>query len=61
MTVEYRKANELADLVDFYEGATTAEDKRILEEFKTELAEQEGIDGCPADPKEVRRGFFGAT
>lgn len=60
MTAENRKANELADLVDFYKGATSAEDKRILEEFETELAEQERIDGRPADPKELRRGFFGA-
>lgn len=53
-------AHEIADLVDFYEGATTAEDKRILKEFKSDLAEQERLDGCPADPKEERRGFHGA-
>jgi hypothetical protein len=61
MATEYRAANELADLLDFCEGATTTENKRILEEFKSELAEQERIDGRPADPKEERRGFYGAT
>lgn len=61
MAAEYRKANELADLVEFFEGASCPHDKRLLEEFKTELAEQEGIDGRSADPKEIRRGFFGAT
>jgi hypothetical protein len=59
MDTKYRAANEIADLVDFYEGATTAEDKRVLKEFKLELAEQERLDGRPADPKEERRGFHG--
>jgi hypothetical protein len=61
MATEYRKANEIADVIDFFDGITDTEtDRKIAAELRTELAEQERLDGIPADPKEERRGFLGA-
>lgn len=56
----YREANILADVVDFYEGSTDERDIAVLEILKSDLAEQERIDGCPADLREERQGYLGA-
>lgn len=59
-TEQYRKANELADLIDFWDGITeTAKDREVVAKLRSRLADQERIDGKPADPKEKRRGFCG--
>jgi len=61
MVTDYRKANEIADLLDFYEGIIdTPEDRSAVTRLRSELAEQERIDGRPADPVEERQGFTGA-
>jgi hypothetical protein len=63
VTTEYREANELADLLDFYEdasGAVTAkpgEYDELIASTRADLANQERIDGFPADPRDQRRGF----
>ncbi len=68
MDTEYRKANILADLLDFHLaalsgakklGLPTEADERDVAEALAELAEQERIDGKPADPASERRGFTG--
>ncbi|MFZ9937763.1 MAG: hypothetical protein ACO3JG_12015 [Luteolibacter sp.] len=69
VTDEYRKANELADLLDFeldsIEGAKRMglkhdRENAAVARLRADLAEQERIDGKPADLKEKRRGFAGA-
>ena len=69
VTKKYRKANELADLLDFdlaaLEGARkmglpTEGDERDIAKLRSDLAKQERIDGKPADPREQRQGFLGA-
>lgn len=72
VTNEYRKANELADLLDFEilgsqssraknNPEVAAQYERDIASLRADLAEQERIDGKPADPKEQRQGFLGAT
>lgn len=69
---QYREANELADILDFNTAGSQSErakrDPIIAAEYASDiaywrekLAEQERIDGRPADPKEQRQGFLGAT
>ena len=61
VTQQYRKANEIADLLDFYDGAVeTDADRKAVAKLRADLAEQERIDGKPADPREQRQGFLGA-
>jgi hypothetical protein len=66
VTENYRKANILADLLDFFKlGASSklakpGEFDGLIAETSAELAEQERIDGRPADPASERRGFTGA-
>jgi len=62
MDTEYRAANESADPLDLYDGITDSdEDRKAVANLRAKLAEQERIDGRPADPKEERQGFYGAT
>lgn len=67
VTEKYREANELADLLDFYEDASKStvakpgEFAGLIAGVRADLAEQERIDGKPADPREQRQGFTGAT
>lgn len=61
VTQEYRYANELADLIDFFDGITDTEnDRRVVAGLRADLAKQEEFDGKPADPASQRRGFTGA-
>lgn len=69
MDTEYREANTLADLIDFYTAALagakllgfpTEKDERALVELRNQLSEQERIDGRAADLRAERRGFYGA-
>ncbi len=71
-TQQYRKANELADLLDFEilgsqssraksNPTVAAKYKRDIASLRADLAEQERIDGKPADPREQRQGYLGAT
>jgi hypothetical protein len=63
VTQQYREANELADLLDFYENGAKADPGEfadLIARTRADLAEQERIDGIPADPREQRQGFLGA-
>lgn len=69
---QYRRANELADLIDFEvlgsqssrakaDPTVAANYERDIASLRADLAEQERIDGKPADTREQRQGFLGAT
>lgn len=62
MVAEYRKANAIGDVIDFYEGhIDTEEDRKAVDNLRQQLAEQERIDGKPAAPRSERQGFTGAN
>ncbi|MFU8892676.1 MAG: hypothetical protein ACNA8L_03520 [Luteolibacter sp.] len=67
VTQQYREANELADLLDFYEDASKSKVAKpeefadLIARTRADLAEQERIDGKPADPREQRQEFLVAT